>query len=76
MGDTQNIYQAKNNKYYVIESVPDAPLLLSLGIEPNMRVFKKYSYRLGGPVILNIDMCQIAVGKDIAQKIMVKEEDI
>jgi Fe2+ transport system protein FeoA len=73
MSDFQNIYQAKNNRYYIIESVPETPLLLSLGIEPNVRVYKKYSYRLGGPVIIDVDMCRVAIGKDIARQIIVKE---
>lgn len=72
--ESKNIYQAKCNNYYIINSIPGAPLLQSLGIAPNMRVYKKYAYGLGGPVLLEVDMSQIAIGKDLAKQIVVSEE--
>lgn len=68
-----NIYEVKNNKPYIIQEIPDLKLLNSLGIRKNVQVFKKHSYRLGGPVVIKVDMSEIALGKDIAEKIVVRE---
>lgn len=68
-----SIYEVKNNKVYVIQDVPDIKLLNSLGIRKNVRVLKKHSYRLGGPVVIKVDTSEIALGKDIAEKILVRE---
>lgn len=38
----------------------------------NAVVEKKMTYRLGGPVLLKVDSSEIAVGKEFAEKIMVR----
>lgn len=68
-----SIYEVQNNKSYIIEEIPDVKLLQSLGIRKNAKVFKKLSYKLGGPVVLAVDMSEIALGKDVAEKILVRE---
>lgn len=69
----KNIYEVKNNQAYIIQDIPDMKLLKSLGIRKNAQVFKKHSYKLGGPVLLKVDMSEIALGKDVAEKIIVRE---
>lgn len=69
----ENIYKVETNKAYIIEECPDVNLLRSLGFRKNAKVFKKHAFRFGGPVLLNLDSSEVAIGKDIAQKILVRE---
>lgn len=71
--DLQNIYAAEPQKNYVVQSVPKANLLPCLGIFPKSIVTKNYRYRLGGPVLLKVGNRQVAIGKDLAKNILVKE---
>ncbi|HHW06809.1 MAG TPA: ferrous iron transport protein A [Clostridia bacterium] len=68
-----SVYHAPNNKNYVVRDVPNISLLKSLGIRKNSQVYKKRTYRLGGPVLLVVDAREIALGKDIAEQIIVEE---
>lgn len=67
------IYSVDVNKEYVVEEVPQAGLLPCLGIYPKSRVRKSYRYKMGGPVLLQVGNREVAVGKDIADQILVKE---
>ncbi|WP_338140909.1 FeoA family protein [Methanimicrococcus hongohii] len=71
----ENIYVAPNDTDYVVESVPDAALLACLGIYPQSVVRKSHCYKLGGPVILHISSRKVAVGKDLASQILVREAE-
>ena len=44
----------------------------SLGIVENASVYKVMTHRLGGPVLIKVDSSDIALGKDIAERIMVR----
>ncbi|HHX71066.1 MAG: FeoA family protein [Miniphocaeibacter sp.] len=68
-----SLYNVKANNNYVIDKVPNANLLPCLGIYPKSIVSKKYRYRLGGPVILVTGNREVAIGKDIAENIIVSE---
>ena len=68
-----NLYEATCNASYELISVPGIALLRSMGIINKLTVYKKYRYAFGGPVILMIDHSQVAVGKEIASQIQVKE---
>lgn len=68
----QSLYYAKDNRLYVIADVPDLGILRSLGIVKNAIIYKKMTHKFGGPVLLMIDSSQIAIGKDIAEKIYVR----
>ena len=70
---SQNLYEAACNANYELISVPDINLLKSMGIHAKLQVHKKYRYAFGGPVILKIDHGQIAVGKEVASQIQVRE---
>lgn len=70
---TETIYTAQKNKNYVICEIPNISLLKNLGMRKDTQVFKKHTYRLGGPVLVSVDLREIALGKDIAEQIIVKE---
>lgn len=70
--NAKSIYYAKDNLQYVITDAPELGILKSLGIVKNAKVRKKMTHRLGGPVLLMVESSQIAIGKDIAEKIMVR----
>lgn len=67
-----SLYYAKDNLQYVITSTPELSILKSLGIVKNAKIFKKLTYRMGGPVLLTVESSEIAIGKDIAEQILVR----
>lgn len=68
-----NVYQAENGRHYIVKSTPELGILKSLGIMKDVRILKKLTHHLGGPVLLMVETSEIAIGKDIAEKIMVEE---
>jgi hypothetical protein len=68
----QNIYNAQDNLQYIITNAPKLGILKSLGIVKDACIYKMKTYRLGGPVLLKVESSEIAIGKDIAKKIMVR----
>lgn len=69
---TQNIYKAKNNCQYQIINTPDNGILKGMGIIKNASIYKITTYKFGGPVLLRVGSCEVAIGKDIADKILVR----
>jgi len=54
--------------------VPDIGLLQSLGVRAGTQVTVQNRYALGGPVLLRVEgTFSVAVGKDIARQIAVRE---
>lgn len=70
-----SVYLAESHKEYIVEKLPTVGLLPCLGIYPKSRVKKSYRYRFGGPVVLTVGNREVAVGKDIASHIIVKEAE-
>jgi len=70
--NTKSLYYAEDNHKYVITDAPDLGILKSLGIVKNATVCKKMTHKFGGPVLLMVESSQIAIGKDIAEKIYVR----
>ena len=69
-----NLYEAKKNSVFQILSIPDISLLESLGLRQGTRIVIQSRYALGGPVLLRVENAfTVAVGKDIALQINVKE---
>ena len=68
-----NLYGAKHGKSYVVKDAPDLGILKCLGVHEGAEIFKKHDYRLGGPVLLMIGTCELAIGKDIAEQISISE---
>lgn len=68
-----SIYDVKTGGRYIIEQLPDEAVLNSMGFRVGQNLVKKRAYRFGGPVVVEADTSLIALGKDMAQKIIVKE---
>jgi len=69
-----NLYEAKMNRSLKVISIPDVDLLQSLGLRTGTKVTLQTRYNLGGPVLLRVeDSFSVALGKDIATQIAVKE---
>lgn len=69
----KTLYSAENGKIYKVLRVPKIELLSSIGIFKNVTIKKENSYRLGGPVSISLNTRKIAIGKEIARKILVEE---
>ena len=69
---TNSIYNATDNFEYVIISTPKLGILKSLGLVENAHVHKKMTHRMGGPVLIKIGSSKIAIGKDVAEQIIVR----
>lgn len=68
---TTTLYTAPNECTYIIDDVPDMPLLHSLGVYKGAVVTKKLSYNLSGPVLLLINEREVAIGRAISNQISV-----
>lgn len=69
-----NLYNAKKNTALQILSLPDISLLNNLGLNKNRQVTVQTRYAFGGPVLLRVQNdFSIAIGKDVAEQIAVKE---
>jgi ferrous iron transport protein A len=69
---TKSIYYAEDGLSYTITQAPELGILKSLGIVKNACIRKKMTHRLGGPVLIKVESSEIAIGKDIAEKILVR----
>jgi len=68
-----NLYDAEVGKEYIVTETPDIKLLNSIGIFKGAKIKKESKYRFGGPVSVSLSTRKIAIGKNIAEKIIVKE---
>lgn len=68
-----NLYTSQINKKYLINEMPDNNLIKSLGVFNGSVILKKATYKHGGPVLLDVDGREVAIGKDIAINIKVSE---
>ncbi|MCL1863548.1 MAG: ferrous iron transport protein A [Defluviitaleaceae bacterium] len=69
-----NLYKAKKGRGLCVVSVPDIDLLQNLGLREGTNISVKNRYALGGPVLLRVEKSfSVAIGKDIATQISVKE---
>jgi len=74
VSEMMNLYQAKKNGIFQVISAPNINLLESLGLRNGTRILVQHRYALGGPVLLRVENAfTIAIGKDIATQIEVKE---
>jgi len=68
-----NLYEAKKNSTFQVDSTPEIGLLESLGLRAGTQITVQNRYALGGPVLLRVEGAySIAVGKDIAKQIAVR----
>ena len=69
-----NLYEAKKQGRFQVTSIPQIKLLENLGIRTGTQLSVKSRYALGGPVLLRVEGAfDLALGKDIARQIAVKE---
>ncbi len=73
MSENIVLYEAENDKEYMVVDTPDYNLIKTLGVFNGATVKKKLTYKLGGPVLLDIDGREVAIGKDFALLIKVSE---
>ena len=70
-----NLYEAKKMGIFLVVSMPPGiGLLKNLGLRAGTKITLQNRYALGGPVLLRVeDAYSIAIGKDIAKQIIVRE---
>ncbi|MCL2170524.1 MAG: ferrous iron transport protein A [Defluviitaleaceae bacterium] len=69
-----NLYDIGRDCELLIEDLPKIGLLEGLGLRVGTRVAVRQRYGLGGPVLLRVeDAFSVAIGKDIASRIVVKK---
>jgi len=69
-----SLYQARKQGSFQVASVPQIQLLENMGLRTGTQITVQNRYGLGGPVLLRVEgSYDIALGKDIAQQITVKE---
>ncbi len=67
------LYKSKCSMRSTIEKVPTGGLLNSLGVREGLSILIKSKQPFGGPVVIQVGLRCIAIAKDIAENIMVKE---
>ncbi|MCL2201849.1 MAG: ferrous iron transport protein A [Oscillospiraceae bacterium] len=73
-GGAINLYSAEKNNVFTVVSVPNIGLLENLGIRLGTTISLQNRYAFGGPVVLRVeDAYSVALGKDVASQITVKE---
>ena len=71
-----NLYEAKKRGTFRVASIPPIQLLENMGLRNGTQITIQNRYALGGPVLLRIEGAyDLALGKDIARQIAVKETD-
>lgn len=74
MTKTMNLYQAKKNGAFQVISTPNINMLENIGLRNGTMFVVQSRYALGGPVLLRVENAfTVAIGKDIATQIGVKE---
>ncbi|QUH24826.1 FeoA family protein [Serpentinicella alkaliphila] len=67
------LYKLKTNSKCIIEKLPMGGLLTSLGVREGIVVSVKSKQPLGGPIVIDLGLRDIAIAKDVAEHIQVKE---
>lgn len=68
-----SLYAISKNKRCVVENMPSLELLSSLGLRKGLEIGVKSRQPMGGPIVIEIGRRSIAIAKDIASSIVVKE---
>lgn len=67
------LYKLKPRRQCVIERMPQVKLLNSMGVREGMPVSIMSIQPLGGPIVIRIGNRNVAIAKDLAEQIFVKE---
>ncbi|HHT64991.1 MAG: FeoA family protein [Caldicoprobacterales bacterium] len=70
---SDNLYHVEKGKEYIVVDTPDLKLLSSMGVFEGVKIRKENIYKFGGPVSVSLATRKIAIGKEVAEKILVKE---
>ncbi len=68
------LYNLNNNSKCTVESAPSNGLLRSLGIRKGISLSIMTRQLAGGPIVVQIGRRSIAIGRDVAEQIIVKED--
>ncbi|MBU5485818.1 ferrous iron transport protein A [Clostridium sp. MSJ-11] len=68
-----NLYDLKVSSNCEIGNIPEIPLLNSIGVRKGIRVEVVSKQPFSGPIVIKIAKRNIAIAKEIANKIKVKE---
>jgi len=72
-----SLYEAKKFGNFQVASVPRIQLLENMGLRVGTKITLQNRYKLGGPVLLKVEGAySLALGKDIAQQIAVRETNL
>lgn len=69
----KSLYEMSEGANCIVQSVPNSTLLASIGVFEGVLLKVGHRYAFGGPVAVSIATRSIAIGKDIAEKILVQE---
>lgn len=64
---------AKNNRSYRIQTVPEHPMLSGLDIRPNQLIRFRWRFPFAGPVVFQMMQNLIAIGYRTAEQIQIEE---
>lgn len=67
------LYESKIGTTCLVKAVPDSKLLSSIGVFAGVELRVDHQYQFGGPVAVSLATKKIAIGKDVATKILVEE---
>ncbi len=70
------LYNSNNDEWYQVIDIPDMALLNTLGVFVGAKILKKFTYKMGGPVLILINSREVAIGKDLALKIQVEKCEV
>ncbi|MCC5910530.1 MAG: ferrous iron transport protein A [Clostridiaceae bacterium] len=68
-----SLYNSKINFKCIIEKLPQINLLKSIGVREGMTVCIKSKQPFGGPVVIEMGKRSVAIARDVAQQILVRE---
>ena len=69
-----SLYEAKKQGTFKVAFIPKIQLLENIGLRAGTQITIKDRYALGGPVLLRVEEAyDLAIGKDIARQIAVRE---
>ena len=72
-----NLYEAKKKGVFQVASMPQIHSLASMGLRAGTQITVQNRYSMGGPVLLRVEGAyDLALGKDIARQISVREAAI
>ena len=74
---SMSLYEAKERGTFQVTFIPKIKLLENMGLRAGTQITIQNRYALGGPVLLRVEEAyDLALGKDIARQIAVRESGV